>query len=145
MDGNNRAMADHNEAIRLGLTVSLAYNNRGDAWAGKGDVNRALDDFNAAIKYNPSLAIAHGNRGYLYYRKRDCEIAGYTTQIKLAPDVLAYINRGNAYRNSEQLDRAAADYAEVTRRAPSDARGCRSRGMIRLYQGDSQGRLADYQ
>ena len=56
-------MTDYNEAIRLDPTFALAYNNRGDAWAGKGDVDRALDDFNAAIKHNPSLAIAYGNRG----------------------------------------------------------------------------------
>jgi tetratricopeptide (TPR) repeat protein len=71
-------------------------------------------------------------------------IADYTTEIKLAPDVLAYINRGNAYRDSEQLDRAAADYAEVIRLAPTDARGWRNRGMIRLFQGDNKGGIADY-
>jgi hypothetical protein len=36
---------------------------------------------------------------------------------------MAYINRGNAYRDSEQLDRAIADFAEVIRLAPTDARG----------------------
>ena len=65
-------------------------------------------------------------------------------QIKLRPDVLAYINRGNAWRDSEQLDRAVADYAEVIRLAPKDARGWRNRGMIRLYKGDNKGGLADY-
>jgi tetratricopeptide (TPR) repeat protein len=65
-------------------------------------------------------------------------------QIKLAPSVLAYLNRGNAYRYSDQLDRAAADYAEVIRIAPTDARGWRNRGLIRLYQGDNEGRIADY-
>jgi tetratricopeptide (TPR) repeat protein len=58
--------------------------------------------------------------------------------------VLAYINRGNAYRDSEQLDRAAADYGEVIKIAPEDARGWRNRGSIRLYQGDNKGGLADY-
>ena len=82
----------------------------------------------------------------LYYRKRDMAraIEDYTMQIKLRPDVLAYINRGNAWRDSEQLDRAAADYAEVIRLAPTDARGWRNRGMIRLYKGDNKGGLADY-
>jgi tetratricopeptide (TPR) repeat protein len=65
-------------------------------------------------------------------------------RIKLAPDVLAYIDRGNVYRDSEQLDRAAADYGEAIRIAPTDARGWRNRGMIRLYLGDNKGGLADY-
>jgi len=42
------------------------------------------------------------------------------------------------------LDRAAADYGEAIRVAPTDARGWRNRGMIRLYQGDNKGGLADY-
>jgi tetratricopeptide (TPR) repeat protein len=58
--------------------------------------------------------------------------------------VLGYINRGNAYRDSEQLARAAADYAEVIRLAPTDARGWRNRGLTRLFQGDHKGGVSDY-
>ncbi|BAC49984.1 bll4719 [Bradyrhizobium diazoefficiens USDA 110] len=65
-------------------------------------------------------------------------------RIKLAPDLLAYIDRGNVYRDNEQLDRAAADYGDAIRIAPTDARGWRNRGMIRLFQGDNKGGLADY-
>jgi tetratricopeptide (TPR) repeat protein len=61
-------------------------------------------------------------------------------EIRLRPDVLAYNNRGDAYRDSEQLDRAAADYGEVIKLAPKDARGWRDRGMIKLFQGDNQSR-----
>jgi len=71
-------------------------------------------------------------------------VADYTVEIKLRPDVLAYINRGNAYRDGEQLDRAAADYGEVIKLAPTDARGWRNRGMIKLFKGDTKGGLADY-
>jgi tetratricopeptide (TPR) repeat protein len=106
----DRAMTDYNEAIRLDPSFALAFNNRGNAWLVKGDMVHAMADLNTAIKLDPKLAIAYGNRGYLYYRSRDLAhaIADYSTQIKLAPEVLAYINRGNAYRDSEQLDRAAA-------------------------------------
>lgn len=142
----DRAMADYDEAIRIDPGFALAYNNRGDAWFGRGDIDRAMGDFDTAIKLDPALAIAYGNRGFVHYRKRDFPhaIQDFSTQIRLAPDVLAFINRGNAYRDSEQLDRAAADYGEVTRLAPTDARGWRNRGMIRLYQGDNRGGLADY-
>ena len=58
--------------------------------------------------------------------------------------MLAYINRGNAYRDSEQLDRAAADYASVIKLAPTDARGWRNRGLIRIFKGDNKGGVADY-
>jgi len=65
-------------------------------------------------------------------------------QIRVAPDVLAYLARGNAYRASEQLDRAEADYASVIRIAPTDARGWRNRGLIRLVKGNNKSAVADY-
>jgi Flp pilus assembly protein TadD len=36
------------------------------------------------------------------------------------------------------LDRAAADYGEVTKLAPADAQSWHNRGMIRLHQGDAR-------
>ena len=71
-------------------------------------------------------------------------LADYSTEIKLKPGVLAYINRGDVYRDTEQLDRAATDYGEAARIAPTDARAWRNRGLIRLYQGDNKGGVADY-
>ena len=142
----DHAIADYDEAIRIDPTFALAYNNRGDAWLNKGDLDRAKADFDLAIKYNPKLAIAYGNRGFVYYRRHDAAhaIADYTMQIKLAPGLIAYIDRGNVYRDTEQLDRAAADDGEAAKIAPTDARGWRNRGLIRLFQGDNKGGIADY-
>ena len=64
--------------------------------------------------------------------------------VEKKPDVLVYINRGNVYRDTEQLKRAAADYGAAAKIAPTDARGWRNRGMIRLYQGDTKRGIADY-
>ena len=59
-----------------------------------------MADFSAAIK--TSLATAYDNRGFVYYRKRDMAhaLADYNMQIKLQPDMMAYINRGNVYHNT---------------------------------------------
>ena len=142
----NRAIAEYDQAIKLDPSLALAYSNRGESRFNKGDLEGAFADFDAAIKRDPNYATAYANRALVYYRRHDMAhaLADYTVRIKLAPDLLAYIGRGNVYRDSEQLDRAAADYGEAIRVAPTDARGWRNRGMIRLYQGDNKGGLADY-
>lgn len=142
----SRAIADYDEAIRLDPQFALAYSNRGYVWFQKIEYDRAMADFNKAIALDPELAIAYGNRAFLFQRRRDTAhaIEDFTTQIQLRPGVLSYINRGNVYREINQLDLAAADYGEVIRLAPTDARGWRNRGMIRLFTGDNKGGLADY-
>ena len=67
-----------------------------------------------------------------------------TCRSSSSPTCSPIINRGNVYRDTEQLDRAAADYGEAAKIAPTDARGWRNRGMIRLFQGDNKGGVADY-
>ena len=44
----------------------IAYNNRGIAYADKGEHYLAIDDFNMAIKLKPDYAIAYNNRGTVY-------------------------------------------------------------------------------
>ena len=53
-------------------------------------------------------------------------------------------HRGNVHRIMGNLDRAAADYGEAIKVAPTDARGWRNRGMIRLMKYDNAGGIADY-
>ncbi|WP_257179895.1 MULTISPECIES: tetratricopeptide repeat protein [Bradyrhizobium] len=98
----DRAIADYDQAINLDPSLALAYSNRGESRFNKGDLDGAFTDFDAAIKRDSNYAMAYGNRALVYYRKRDMAhaIADYTMRIKLAPDLLAYIDRGNVYRDA---------------------------------------------
>jgi tetratricopeptide (TPR) repeat protein len=142
----DRAIEDYDAAIKLDAKMALAYNNRGDAWIHKSEFDRAIADLSEAIRLNPGFVRAFGNRGIAHYRKHDYAhaIEDFSSEIRISWSTDAYINRGNAYRDSEQLDRAAADYTTVIKLAQRDARGWRNRGLIRLLKGDNKGGVADY-
>lgn len=82
-----------------GPNLAVAYNNRGVAWIGKGDLDRAIADFDFAIRLNPNAADSYTNRGLAWMRKGDYEraVADYGAALRLnADDRLALRNRGLA-------------------------------------------------
>ena len=80
-------------------TYAYAFNNRGIAYAKKGDTNRAIADYSESIRLDPKNANAFLNRGYVYAQRGDNDraIADYSEAIRLKPDFArAFCNRGFA-------------------------------------------------
>ena len=140
------AIAQYDEALNIDPKFALAYNNRGDARRHKGDLDRAIADFTEALRLDPNDVTPLANRGLAFHDKHDYThaLTDFSAVIRVAPSVIAYIDRGDIYRDMEQLDRAEADYGTAIKADPTDARGWRNRGLIRLFKGDSKGGLADY-
>jgi tetratricopeptide (TPR) repeat protein len=65
------ALADSNEAIRLGAGEADSFELRGSCFARKGDLGRALADFDEAIRLDPRLATAYLQRGRVHERRSD--------------------------------------------------------------------------
>ena len=53
----------------------IAYNNRGLAYANKGEFNAAIQDYDKAIELNPQSADAYINRGNAYDEKGEFDTA----------------------------------------------------------------------
>jgi tetratricopeptide (TPR) repeat protein len=49
----------------------VAYQNRGDAYGLKGDIDRAISDYTKAIELNPNYAPAYNGRARAYTRNGD--------------------------------------------------------------------------
>jgi tetratricopeptide (TPR) repeat protein len=70
-----------------------------------------------------------------------------TTQIQSARESksrrAAYVNRGNAYAHSGELDRAIADYTEALKIDPTET-AYRNRGIAYEHKGELDRAIADY-
>jgi len=146
-----------------GSDVEPLFVNRGIAWARKGNFDRALADFNEAIQRNPQDARAYFNRGGVWLRKNafDRAIADYSEVIGLNPhdaplqvcnpdgvrcgrmDATAYKNRGIAWGQKGDHDRAIADFAEAIERDPQDAQSYFNRGFTWGQKGDFDRAIPD--
>ena len=130
------AIEDFNKAIRINPNYAMAYNNRGNAYAKKGDFDRAIIDYTKAIQLNPDSADAYYNRGNAYYNKGDFNraIADYTKTIQLNPDYADdYNNRGAAYHSKGDFDHAIIDYTKAIQLNPDSADAYYNRGEAWLH------------
>jgi len=55
--------------------LSIAHNNRGNAYTAKGDYDRAIENYDESIKLNPDYARAFNNRGVVYLKKGEYDQA----------------------------------------------------------------------
>ena len=143
----DRAIADHDQAIRIDPKLDLAYNNRANAHSRKGEEDRAIADYDAAIRLNPKFAMAYNNRGTSYRHKRDYgrAIADYDAAIGINPGFAdAYNNRGIAYDAMGDKERALADYTSAIRVDPKYAIAYNNRGLIHREKGEYDAAIADF-
>ena len=103
--------------------LSIAYNNRGNAFLNKKDGETAIRDFDEAIRIDRRNAQGWTNRGEAYQRKGnfDKAISDHTEAIRIDakhPD--AWFNRGIAHHNKGDNARAIADYRQALKVNPKD-------------------------
>jgi tetratricopeptide (TPR) repeat protein len=130
-----------------GRNLAIAYNNRGDAYWEKNDLDRALADYNQAIRADRAYATAFVNRGLVWRDKNDVEraIADFSEAIRLAPRyAFAFNNRGIAFRSKGDLNRAVSDFGDAIRLDPNYALAYHNRANARRDMGDLDRAIADY-
>ena len=100
------------------------YNNRGLAYAGKGDFERAILDFEQAIELDPTYAKAYNNRGIIHVKNNalDPAVRDFDKAIELDPGYAqAYKNRGIAYKKKGNADQAIRDREKAVELDPRNA------------------------
>ena len=133
--------------IQAPLSGATAYNDRGVAYADKGEYDRAIQDYDQAIRLNPNYAFAYYHRGNAYANKGESDraIQDYDQAIRLDPNsALFYTNRGAAYANKGEHDRAIQDYDQAIRLDPNYARAYNNRGNAYSRKGEYDRAIQDY-
>ena len=127
--------------------LAIAFNNRGFAYAEKGDYDRAMQDYDQSIQLNSQHATPFRNRGFAYAEKGDYDraIQDYDQAIRLKPqDTLYWNNRCWARAIVGQLDSALADCNESLRLRPDAANAFHGRALVRLKSGSLDSAISDY-
>jgi tetratricopeptide (TPR) repeat protein len=150
----DRAILGYDEVIMLDPTDPQNFNNRGNAYFAKGDLDQAIDDYNQAIvDYDHAImldqkyAIAYNNRcwthvvlgQYLQQALLDCDEA-----LRIQPkNARALDNRGFAYLKLGRADDAIENFNAALEINPKLATSLYGRGLARLQNGDREGAQVD--
>jgi tetratricopeptide (TPR) repeat protein len=98
----------------------------------------------ANAQLSPKWQTCTGNPGIEW----NLQIKSCTTLVQSGAEskenvAIAFYNRGLAYENTEDYDRAIADYSEAIRLNPNDADALFYRGLDKQRKGDKAGAQAD--
>jgi len=136
-----------NDALNSYPDTSVARNNLGNAYAGKGNHNQAILEYDKAIEINPNYANAYNNRGSAYNKEgnRDQAISDYNKAIELNPNYAdAYYNRGNIYATKGNRDQAISDYSKAIELNPNYAEAYHNRGLAYGEEGNHDQAISDF-
>ena len=121
--------------------------NRGDAWQAKGDIDKAIADYTEAIRLDPRHAQAY-DTGATPGSTRGISTRPSPTSPRRSGSIprtpSAYSNRGNAWYNKKEFDKAIADYTEAIRLDPEYAMAYNNRGRAWQQKGEFDKAIADY-
>jgi lipoprotein NlpI len=117
---------------------AVAYYNRGNALAAKGDQDAAIAEYDAAIKLTPKNSLAYNNRGTVFRDKGDGDraLADFAEAVKLNPrNSDAHYNLGNAYVAKGETQKAIASYGAAIMTNRRNANAYVARAIAQLYAG----------
>ncbi len=103
------------------LNLSIAYNNRGNAYAELGEHERALEDFNSSLKARPGFVEAIYNRGITHFQlgnyEKSVEDFGLVILVN-AGFASAYFNRSFPLAELGRYKEAIADVRQAINLSP---------------------------
>ena len=144
----DEAIKHYTKSIQLkpdNFILTRAYNNRGNAYDGKGKPDLAFKDYSIAILNRSYNADAYFYRGFIYESKHDYKkaIKDYDKAIELKPDhVYAYIYRAGVSNRDPKL--AIKDYSTAIELNPHHSYAYINRAQTYRVKGELDLAIKDY-
>ncbi len=138
-DDKTRALAEYDEALRLGPDSDQFHKMRGTLYAAMGRLDDAIPDFDEAVRLNPGYSDAFFSRGNAYSAKRDDDkaLASFDEAIRLNSNFGAALNnRGLVYIRQSKLDLALADFDTAVQSTPSLRVALLNRARVHFYRAE---------
>ena len=131
-----KAILHYTKALELKPDIPEGYNNRGNAYRDKGEIDKAIKDYNMAIESDSHDAVPYNNRGVVYLNDSELDkaIRDFSKSIECDPeDANAYNNLGVTYFEKGDIDKAIKEYSVAIELNPEYADAYRNRGMALLH------------
>ena len=143
-------MQDNNRSLLVALVFSTIFVQGREARMRRGFKGLLLASFLSFAPFSVHLGLAQSPWADCAAKTSDRIIAGCTkilaggSKTPVRERVLAYINRGIAYYDRGELDRALADYTSAIRLDPKNAEALSNRADLKLRKGDIEFAIEDY-
>jgi tetratricopeptide (TPR) repeat protein len=142
------AIVSYNKVIEFDPNFSMAYANRGLAYAKLLQYENASKDYEKAINLSPKDVVAYNNRGVLYVTLLDYPraIDDFSKVIELDPNAAyAYYNRGSISDALGQYEHAIEDFSAAIDIDPNMTAAYGNRGISYRNLGNYERALEDYE
>jgi tetratricopeptide (TPR) repeat protein len=127
---------------------SMAYNNLGQLFLARNQVEDASAHFRKAVQIDPNNSEAHGSLGTVLLQKGQVDEAQahFVRALQINPDdATNHYNLGTALLQKGQLDGAASQFLNVLRMKPEHALAHNNLGNVFFGQGRMEEALVHYQ
>lgn len=146
----DNSIAAYTSAISMKPDYVEAYFKRGQTYYIRQEIGKALSDLEYALSLNPKHTGSLLVRGLIYVNEQDYDkiIDSFSRLITAAPNsdlcVIAYPQRGFAYRQKEQFDKAISDFNKALSFNSNDEIVYFERGLAYATKKDFQSAINDF-
>lgn len=135
------------DVIKKNPEAQVAYNNRGEYYNNRNELDKAFADFNSSIRVRPRQPSAFNNRSVIYFKRGEMAKAldDNETALSLEPDYPeAIANRGIIYFNMNQFDSAIYYYDKALIKLPNYPSAWLNLGSAWLKKGNPEKAIESY-